>query len=211
MAATNRKLYIKADRSIELTKQEVTLGDVLSMECTDQNIVTRLKAERLLKMPEQRQNRFVFSILMVIEQIHRVYPGLDIENLGETEFIVTYEKQKTPGKAVHFLKTVGVVMITFLGSAFSIMAFNNDVDVGKMFGQVYEQLTGVPSSGFTLLEVCYSVGLIIGILVFFNHFAGKRFSVDPTPMEVEMRLYENDIQTTLVQNYERKKKEIDVK
>ena len=33
-------------------------------------------------------------------------------------------------------------MITFLGSAFSIMAFNNDVDVGKMFGQVYEQLTG---------------------------------------------------------------------
>ena len=125
--------------------------------------------------------------------------------------IVTYEKQKTPGKAVHFLKTVGVVMITFLGSAFSIMAFNNDVDVGKMFGQVYEQLTGVPSSGFTLLEVCYSIGLIIGILVFFNHFAGKRFSVDPTPMEVEMRLYENDIQTTLVQNYERKKKEIDVK
>ena len=61
------------------------------------------------------------------------------------------------------------------------------------------------------MEVCYSIGLIIGILVFFNHFAGKRFSVDPTPMEVEMRLYENDIQTTLVQNYERKKKEIDVK
>ena len=28
MAATNKKLYIKADRSIELTKQEVTLGDV---------------------------------------------------------------------------------------------------------------------------------------------------------------------------------------
>ena len=49
MAATNKKLYIKADRSIELTKQEVTLGDVLSMECTDQTIVTRLKTERLLK------------------------------------------------------------------------------------------------------------------------------------------------------------------
>ena len=71
MAATNKKLYIKAGRSIELTKQEVTLGDVLSMECTDQTIVTRLKTERLLKMPEQGQNRFVFSILKVIEQIHR--------------------------------------------------------------------------------------------------------------------------------------------
>lgn len=211
MAATNRKLYIKAARSIEVTKHEVTLGDVLSMECTDQKLVTRLKTEKLLKVPEKGQNRFVCSILKVIEKIHQVYPGLDIENLGETDFIITYEKQKTPGKVTHILKTAGVVMITFLGSAFSIMAFNNDVDVGKLFGQVYEQLTGMPSNGFTLLEVCYSIGLIVGILVFFNHFAGKRFSVDPTPMEVEMRLYENDIQTTLVENYERKQKELDVK
>lgn len=211
MAATNRKLYIKAERSMEVTKHEVTLGDVLSMECTDQDIVTRLKTEKLLKVPENGQNRFVCSILKVIEKIHQVYPGLDIENLGETDFIITYEKQKTPGKAMHVLKTTGVVLITFLGSAFSIMAFNNDVDVGKMFGQVYEQLTGMPSDGFTLLEVCYSIGLIVGILVFFNHFAGKRFSVDPTPMEVEMRLYENDIQTTLVENYERKQMELDVK
>ena len=49
-----------------------------------------------------------------------------------------------------------------------------------------------------------------GILVFFNHFGRKRFSVDPTPMEVEMRLYENDILTTLVENYSRKGKEVDV-
>lgn len=196
---------------MEVTKHEVTLGDVLSMECIDQDIVTRLKIEKLLKVPENGQNRFVCSILKVIEKIHQVYPGLDIENLGETDFIITYEKQKTPGKVMHVLKTTGVVLITFLGSAFSIMAFNNDVDVGKMFGQVYEQLTGMPSDGFTLLEVCYSIGLIVGILVFFNHFAGKRFSVDPTPMEVEMRLYENDIQTTLVENYERKQMELDVK
>ena len=64
--------------------------------------------------------------------------------------------------------------------------------------------------GFTLLEVTYSIGIIIGILVFFNHFGRKRFSVDPTPMEVEMRLYENDIQTTLVENYSRKGQEVDV-
>ena len=37
-----------------------------------------------------------------------------------------------------------------------------------------------------------------------------RFSVDPTPMEVEIRLYENDIQTTLIENYSRKGKEVNV-
>ena len=90
------------------------------------------------------------------------------------------------------------------------MAFNNDVDVTKMFGQIYELITGTESNGFTMLELTYSIGLVIGILTFFNHFGKKRFSVDPTPMEVEMRLYENDLQTTLIENISRKGKELDV-
>ena len=60
------------------------------------------------------------------------------------------------------------------------------------------------------MEISYSIGISIGILVFFNHFGKKRFSVDPTPMEVQMRVYENDIQTTLIENAARKEKEIDV-
>ena len=90
------------------------------------------------------------------------------------------------------------------------MSFNNDVGITKMFGQIYSQVMGHPSDGFSLLELTYSIGLIIGILVFFNHFGGKRFSVDPTPMEVEMRLYENDIQSTLIETYSRKEMELDV-
>lgn len=78
------------------------------------------------------------------------------------------------------------------------MAFNNDVDVSRLFNQIYEWMTGQQSSGYTMLEICYSIGIALGILIFFNIFGKKRFSVDPTPMEVEMRLYENDIQTTLL-------------
>ena len=91
-----------------------------------------------------------------------------------------------------------------------MMAFNNDVDVDKLFGYIYYWMTGKQSSGFTILEVSYSVGITIGILVFFNHFGKRRFSVDPTPIEVEMRLYENDLQTTLIENISRKEQELDV-
>ena len=108
------------------------------------------------------------------------------------------------------MKVVGVVIISFIGAAFSIMAFNNDVGTTKMFSQIYELVTGKTNSGFTILELTYCIGLIIGILTFFNHFGKKKFTVDPTPMEVEMRLYENDIQTTLIETYSRKEKELDV-
>ena len=124
--------------------------------------------------------------------------------------IIVYEKQQTPNKLFHLCKTAAVVLISFVGAAFSIMAFNNDVDTVKLFGQIYELLTGRASDGFTVLELTYCIGLVIGILTFFNHFGKKRFTVDPTPMEVEMRLYENDLQTTLIENFSRKEKELDV-
>ncbi|MDE7037795.1 MAG: stage V sporulation protein AA [Lachnospiraceae bacterium] len=213
MAANSETVYIKADRDVEVTKPDVTLGDVVSMECSNPSIVPRLKTLKLLKFhhtDNKHQNRTAVSILKVIECIHEEYPNIDVQNMGETDFIVTYEEQKTAGGAVHYAKAAVVAAISFVGAAFSIMAFNNDVDTTKMFSQIYELLTGQKSDGFTILELTYCIGLVIGILTFFNHFGKKKFTVDPTPMEVEMRLYENDIQTTLIETYSRKEKELDV-
>ncbi len=211
--AGSETVYIKADRNVEVTKPEVTLGDVLKIECSNPNMVPKLNTLKLLKFhhtDKKHQNRTAVSILRVIQCIHEQYPNIDVQNMGETDIIVTYEEQQTAGGAVHYMKAAVVVVISFIGAAFSIMAFNNDVDTTKMFSQIYELLTGNKSDGFTILELTYCIGLVIGILTFFNHFGKKKFSVDPTPMEVEMRLYENDIQSTLIETYSRKEKELDV-
>ena len=90
------------------------------------------------------------------------------------------------------------------------MLFRSHISVKTTLSQIYEAMTGAKSSGFTILEISYSVGIAVGILMFFNHFGKKRFTVDPTPLEVQMRLYENDIQTTLVEDASRRKEELDV-
>lgn len=212
MSSNRDTLYLKGDRDVEVTKTDVTLGDILMFECSNKAVIPKVRTMKILKIPEngKKQQRFVISILKIIACIHEQYPNLDIQNLGETDIIITYENQKTPGKLTHILKTAFVVALTFCGAAFSIMAFNNDISVTKLFSQIYEMLTGVKSNGFTILEVSYSIGITIGILIFFNHFGKKRFTVDPTPLEVQMRLYENDIQTTLVEDAARRKEELDV-
>lgn len=210
MSADKTTLYIKGDRDVEVTKEEVTLGDILSVECSDQRVIPKVKSLRILKIQQPGQQRYVISILEIIACIHKNCPGIEVQNLGETDIIVTFENQKTPSKFWHIVKAAFVAAVTFFGAAFTIMAFNNDVDVTQLFGQIHELATGRESSGFTILEITYSVGLTIGILLFFNHFGKKRFTVDPTPMEIQMRLYENDIQTTLVENASRRGDEIDV-
>lgn len=206
----NKILYVKGEQMVEVTKPDVTLGDLVKMECTDDHILAHLKSRNILRFVENDYRRSVISILKLIEEIHQLYPDLTIENLGDVDIIVAYENQKSPNRILHIMKVAIVCVVSFLGSAYSIMAFSNDVDTLEIFDQLYYLFTGNEKVGFTILEASYCIGLVVGILVFFNHFGKKKFTVDPTPMEIEMRLYEKDIQTTLVENYSRKQEEIDV-
>lgn len=197
-------LYVKFEKNTSTYNQTITLGEIGEMQCADLAIVNRLKTEKLHTFQNIKKGRHtcaarrVFSIMEVVEKIQNVYPNLEIQNLGEPDFIVEYSTKPKENPVLTFLKVFIVCLICFFGSAFSIMAFNNDVSTVDMFGQFYTLMTGMESDGFTILELTYSLGLSVGIVAFFNHIGGRRLSKEPTPIEVEMRLYEDDVNTTLI-------------
>lgn len=125
--------YIKGEKNTEVKEPNVTLGDILTMECSNSSIMNRIKPLRILKIPKKEQHRYVVSVLKIIECIHREIPGLQIQNEGESDLIITYEGEKKRNAIWQGIKVVVVAGITFIGAAFSIMAFNNDVSVTKMF------------------------------------------------------------------------------
>lgn len=65
-------------------------------------------------------------------------------------------------------------------------------------------------NGKTVLEGTYSVGIFLGIVLFFNHFSHFQISDDPTPLEVQMRIYEKDVNTAIIENEERSEDGVDV-
>ena len=84
-------LYLKIDRNHQVDHVDVRLGDVAKLECTDLNKKNRLKTLKLLKIQAEKSDRYIFSIMKVVELIHQIYPDLEIQNLGETDFIIEYE------------------------------------------------------------------------------------------------------------------------
>ena len=50
-----------------------------------------------------------------------------------------------------------------------------------------------------MIEFTYSIGLAVGIIIFYNHFGKAKITKDPTPTEVEMRTYEDEINSVLVE------------
>lgn len=202
----NEILYLKIDKNVRAKGLPVCLGDIAELKCSAQPMEYKLKVLKLPTKIIKGPGRYVFSVLDVIEAIRKEYPNLEVNNLGEADFIITVENDRKPSAAVSWSKTVFVCLLAFFGAAFSIMAFNNDVGITSLFGQLYQTFTGKPSNGFTLLEMSYSIGVGLGILVFFHHFARKKRSADPTPLEVEMRTYEDEIDLTLIESGNRKER-----
>lgn len=197
-------LYIKIGKNTQVSKKDVRLGDVAQMQCANRDIVNRLNTVKLLEIPDDKHNRQVVSIMQVMELILKEYPSLQIDNIGETDFVVTYKVEKNTPKWLEFFKIAFICAILFFGSAFSIMAFNEDAGVTDMFKKVYLLITGTESDGFTVIEFTYSIGLAVGIIIFYNHFGKAKITKDPTPIEVEMRTYEDEINTVLVEVADRK-------
>lgn len=208
-------LYIKIGRNVVVHKPDVTLKDVASLTCTNESITNKLKTMKVhtfhepMNQKKTKQQLEVFSILKIIELIGKEYPKLEVQNEGEMDFVLEYVPKESP-KCLELVKSALICVLIFFGSAFTIMTFNNDVGVADVFAKFYEQVMGTKSSGFTVLEVCYAIGLALGIIIFFNHIGHKKVTHDPTPIQVQMRKYEQEVDTTFIENSSRKGTNIDV-
>ncbi len=205
----SRILYLKIEQCIQVPEVSVKLGDIAAMECTDPEVIKRLKIEKILEADTDPNCLRVVSVLLVIQKIHEIYPELEIENLGENDFIVSLQPRPT-AKTVEFLKVLLVCTISFFGSVFAMMTFNEDVSALDSFRKVYTWVMGVPPTGATILELSYSIGVSAGIIIFFNHFGRKKLTEEPSPVEVEMSGYDQQVYTTLIQQEGRKGLEKDV-
>lgn len=209
-------LYLKIDQNTVVTDRHVKLSDIAKLECADPSIVRQLKQKKIYSFQDamdtkkQKNEMRVFSVLKIIELIHEEYPNVDVTNEGESDFIIEYVPDPRKPRWLDAIKTALLCIVTFFGAAFTIMAFNNDISVTDIFSKLYLQVMGTQPDGVTELEICYSIGLSLGIIIFFNHVGHKKITPDPTPIQVEMRKYEKDIDTTFITNAERKGHSIDV-
>lgn len=202
-------LYIQTEKNVEVHSPEVYLQDVAKLTCSNVKVLNRNRVRKVFTIPNDAPGRYVVSALELARAVAEAEENVDVTHIGEANLVITYEKQKPEEMWKSWIKTAFVCLVTFFGAAFSIMTFNTDVDTFGLFFRLYRQMTGEISDGHTILEFMYSIGVGIGVIFFFNHFGKGKITQDPTPMEVQMRVYEDDVNKTLIaQKYREGKKKI---
>ena len=206
-------IYLKAEQSSYVNHGTIHIGDIASVFCEDREIEKRIRNIVIYEFDEkkEKEGRIFLSILLLIEKISEQIPCGEVRNVGELDMVVYYKtKAQESKKWVQSAKILFICATCFFGAGITVMGYNNDVDMAKVFGQLYRTFVGQKPGGPTFVELFYSIGLALGVFLFFNHVPGKKVTNEPTPIQVQMRLYEQDVNQTFLLGASRKGEELDV-
>ena len=195
---TNATVYLKCDRNVEVQSEDVFLTDVGSLRCADSVISAKLKALKVHHFGREGSKRCVISTLKLVELMENTCPNISVQIVGEPDVLVEWISVDRHKGWQQWLKCALVCLVSFFGTAFTIMAYHNDVGINNVFTEIYKMVMNREPQGLNTLEVSYSLGLAAGIIIFFNHIGSRRITKDPTPIEVAMRNYVEDVDKALI-------------
>lgn len=191
------EIYIKPVKKILLEqRQDVYLQDITEIIS---DVSDKLKHEKILRIPLKIRKNYVVSITDIIKIIKKKFPDYSVINLGEKDTIIDYSPVIVKeNQFLKILRIIFVCIVLFMGAATAIMSFHSDAQIPDVFKNYYKIFFGYELDNPKIIAVPYSIGLAVGIIVFFNHLGNIKITRDPTPIEVEMSLYDTDIYNTLV-------------
>ncbi|MGE5560067.1 MAG: stage V sporulation protein AA [Chloroflexota bacterium] len=125
----------------------------------------------------------------------------DIHLMGRTDTIVTVGDDSKGRRRASPVWVAAIAVLVFIGAGMAIMNFHADVAMPVVHQQIYRLITGEANEHPLILQIPYSLGIGLGIAIFFNHVP-RASRVDPSPLEVEMHLYEENVNSSLIASEE---------
>lgn len=205
-------LYIALQNSVLVQSGTVRLTDIVTLYCSDPELKYRISKLELPVGLGPSKSQAVITALKLIEIISNSFPDVSIQTIGAAETVIYYRNDPKKN-IISKLKAVFLMLLAFFGTGYSIMSYNGDVSAKQLLEQLYTLFTGDqnPSTlNLTVGIITYSIGLCGGMIIFFNHGINKNHEDDPTPLQVQLRKYEQEVNSCIVTNSSRHNKSIDV-
>lgn len=199
-------IYIKpVEKAQIIQKREVLLRDIAEVFVGGQ---TAGEAEKLVvfRIPETGEKTYLLSVVDIIKVLNQKWPDATISNVGEMDILIEYLPTATKRNPLWLAaKVFFVSLVLFVGASTTIMCFHSDTQVPLVFENIYYMFFGENKEIPKLLSIPYSIGLGLGIIVFFNHFSQFSLTKDPTPIEIEMTTYEKETNASVIDYLNRRK------
>ncbi|KQL49233.1 stage V sporulation protein AA [Brevibacillus choshinensis] len=174
----------------------ITMGDVCQIYWNGE------REEAISRMPIYRVkpedgNLIIIDIMQVIQRLRSAYPEADLDIQGSPQIIV---EVLNPRKKANLVLVALVWVLLFVGSGLAIMNFHTDVSMMQVHQRIFYLITGQESKQPLWLQIPYSIGIGMGMILFFNHIFKKKINEEPSPLEVELFMYQQSLDQYYIQH-----------
>ncbi|MGI6037800.1 MAG: stage V sporulation protein AA [Limnochordia bacterium] len=146
---------------------------------------------------ERTEDLLVISTLDAIRAIKKADHRLQVRPLGQGAVIVIVEGKKPFGGIWSHIYFILVWILLFIGSGMALMNFHADVSMADVHRVIYRLLTGEDVPYPLMLQVPYSIGVGLGMAIFFNQLS-RRNLAEPSPLEVEIDSYQENVNKHII-------------
>lgn len=132
----------------------------------------------------------VIDSFIVLTHVQRLFPDSTFQVLGPSQCLIHINKNE---KTASIWTAIVAWIILFIGTAMTIMNFHYDVSMQEVQQKLHFLLTGEKNEFPLFIQIPYSFGLGIGMLLFFNYWFKKKFTDEPSPLEIELFNYQKQV------------------
>ena len=183
-------VYIRLKKKITINQNKlIRLKDIAHIT-GNETLIHSLKETAIYKITDADKNLSVIDGFIVINQLIKIFPNVEFQLIGTNQTIISIQKSK---KKISVLFVAVIWLLLFIGSAMAIVNFHYDVSMREVQQKLHFMLTGHDTAYPLWMQVPYSIGLGIGMILFFNHIFKKRFNEEPSPLEIEVFKYQQDL------------------
>ncbi len=190
-------IYIRMRHRLQVRPHDsIKLQDVAQIIAED-SLLEKVKDCIVYTVSEKDQNIIILDVMKVIPILTNMVEQINIEIIGQSQTIVEVVYKKIGVSIPLFIL---IWLLLFFGAALAIMNFHEDVSMQAVHQRIYKIITGKENLKPLILQIPYSIGLGLGMILFFNHVFKKRLNEEPSPLEVEMFNYQQDLDRYVIIN-----------
>jgi len=190
-------VYIRMRNRVQVKPNDSIFLKDIAQIISREEIHSTLEKLPVHKVSLEDNNIIIIDVMMVVRMISKQYPTVEVQAIGPPQTIIEVMLKRRP---VSYSLFMVVWFLLFIGSAITIMNFHEDVSMQAVHQRIYTMITGKQESKPLLLQIPYSFGLGLGMILFFNHFFKKRINEEPSPLEVEMFNYQQSLDQYVILN-----------
>lgn len=201
------KIYIRLENKFTVdVDTPVYLKDIGEVYSNNQIIKNKMESLVVHKGGKEENWDYITNI-EVIQKILEYYSTLDVEVFGADMVVLEIKSKEKENKLFEIIKIIFVCLILFFGAGIAIINFHEDVSMIKSLEKLYFTFTGKKDSNPLIMSIPYSIGIGVGVITFFNRVisSSKRRRSEPGPMEVELYLFDKDLEEHILNHMKNQK------